>query len=250
MITKKLAEREDLPDIEALLFYGNLVHRHLDWQDPQSWFGSRTYFVLKDNTKLLSLLVIPEEPKETEWVRLFVHSNKVNGSDCWQELWEYFENNHHKPENTAGAIVLNNSFQNMLTNVGFLKTQNIVVLEKSGLGRFPPRFQKPEIIIRDMRYDDLDAVADIDRRSFVPLWQNSKVSLQKGLAYQSIASVAIIDGEIGGYQLSSIGASHVHLARLAVVPEHQKRGVGSALLENLELNAIRNNIVTISVNTQ
>jgi ribosomal protein S18 acetylase RimI-like enzyme len=62
--------------------------------------------------------------------------------------------------------------------------------------------------------------------------------------------VAEADGQIIGYQLSTRNPLGAHLARLAVRPESQGRGVGRALVADLIQQAERRSMYHLTVNTQ
>jgi len=53
-----------------------------------------------------------------------------------------------------------------------------------------------------------------------------------------------------GYQMTTGGGARAHLARLAVHPDLQGRGVGRALLGDLFDHLVQNGILKLSVNTQ
>jgi ribosomal protein S18 acetylase RimI-like enzyme len=50
--------------------------------------------------------------------------------------------------------------------------------------------------------------------------------------------------------LSTGGSGRAHLARLAVLPEIQGRGIGRALVQDLFAQLVRNGVYRVSVNTQ
>jgi ribosomal-protein-alanine N-acetyltransferase len=65
-----------------------------------------------------------------------------------------------------------------------------------------------------------------------------------------LATVAEADGQILGYQLSTRNPLGAHLARLAVRPEMQGRGLGRALIADLIQQAERHGMYHLTVNTQ
>jgi ribosomal protein S18 acetylase RimI-like enzyme len=62
--------------------------------------------------------------------------------------------------------------------------------------------------------------------------------------------VAEADRGLVGYQLTTGGGTHAHLARLAVHPSMQGRGTGKALLGDLFTSLTHSGISRLSVNTQ
>jgi ribosomal-protein-alanine N-acetyltransferase len=101
-----------------------------------------------------------------------------------------------------------------------------------------------------MEVGDLEQVAQVDRESFDPIWQNTEEDL--AIAYrQSVASTIIeYENKIVGYQLSTLTHMGYHLARLAVVPNYRGKGLGKWLILNLIGQAYDNGKFHITVNTQ
>jgi ribosomal protein S18 acetylase RimI-like enzyme len=101
-----------------------------------------------------------------------------------------------------------------------------------------------------MKSDDLPMVADLDAAAFGPFWANSLDALQRACAQSIHATVAEDDAGIIGYQISTGNPFGAHLARLAVRPEAQGRGVGSALIDGLIRHLGVRSTFSLSVNTQ
>jgi len=97
---------------------------------------------------------------------------------------------------------------------------------------------------------DLPAVTEVDNKSFNLLWQNSQDGLSAGLRESALASVAVFDQKVIGYQVSTATSNGGHLARLAVLPEFQRQGIGRALVVDT-INQFKNNGARmVTVNTQ
>lgn len=86
--------------------------------------------------------------------------------------------------------------------------------------------------------------------SFEPIWQNMLEDFQT--AYQLASSSTVIknQGSIVGYQISTSTRIGTHLARLAVHPIHQRKGLGYWLLNDLIFSESKKNNSMITVNTQ
>jgi ribosomal-protein-alanine N-acetyltransferase len=245
----RYATEQDKPKIDQLFFYGSLIHKHLDWQDPQDWFGTKQYYVLEQENELLGVFVIPEEPQGVFWLRLFIHSITISTKDAWEQFWKFFLLNTQNLHLPACLILLNEKLQPMLLSAGFRVVQKIVLLDRILPAGLPKR-DNHGLILREMTYQDLEEVSEVDRESFSVLWQNSIKTLQAGFLAQGMGTVAISDGKICGYQLSTLSYSYCHLARLAVSPNYQGKGVGKALLNGLIEQLEAMNINRLSVNTQ
>jgi ribosomal-protein-alanine N-acetyltransferase len=240
----------DQHQIANLIHFSPTLHRHLDWRYPLDWIGSPPFFVLEQQGQIISALACPPDPPSSAWVRLFVNSGKLPLDESWRMLWDAARLDlAHKQGFTVAAIVLQDWYHSLLINSGFISRQSIVMLERDGLapvgGTLPDGFS-----IRVMRQYDLPAVAEVDAAAFEPLWQNSLPSLEKAYPQAVLATVAEAGGRVLGYQLSTRNPLGAHLARLAVRPELQGRGVGRALVVDLIQQSERRSIYHLTVNTQ
>ena len=104
--------------------------------------------------------------------------------------------------------------------------------------------------IRRMMQADLEAVTQTDHASFDPLWHNSLDTLERAFSQSLFATVAESTEGIIGYQLTTGQGARAHLARLAVHPAMQGRGVGRALIGDLFESLGRIGTGRLSVNTQ
>jgi ribosomal-protein-alanine N-acetyltransferase len=225
-------------------------HRHLDWRYPLDWIGSPPFFVLEWQEQIISALACPPDPPTVAWIRLFVASGKISLEDSWQKLWEaarlYFVG---KGQIMAAAIVLQEWYHGLLLASGFSSLQSIVMLEREG--RLPVEGSLPAgMTIRPMLQYDLPAVAEVDAAAFDLIWQNSLPALELAYPQAVLATVAEMDGQVLGYQLSTRNPIGAHLARLAVRPERQGRGLGRALVVDLIQQADRHGMYRLTVNTQ
>ena len=155
----------------------------------------------------------------------------------------------HEGQFVAAAIVLQEWLQDLLLSSGFTSHQSIVMLERDG-GVPAEMPLSPEISMRAMMPFDLPAVAEVDASAFELLWQNALPALERAYPQAVWATVAETDGQVIGYQLSTRNPLGVHLARLAVRPTVQGKGLGYALVANLIQQAWRRGISHLTVNTQ
>ena len=101
-----------------------------------------------------------------------------------------------------------------------------------------------------MTSGDLQAAAEADAAAFDPLWRNSLEALSRAFLQASYASVAWDGSHVLGYQLSTASPLGTHLARLAVRPEAQRRGVAAALVGDLIAHIGDSGPSHLTVNTQ
>lgn len=112
------------------------------------------------------------------------------------------------------------------------------------------RRTNPGLFIREMTQRDLAAVEAIDFASFDPVWQLKRASLEKTYHLSAWNSIAILEKEIVGYQMSTNTFDSAHLARLAVTPRWQGKGVGHRLVEDMLETFSAIGVTSFSVNTQ
>lgn len=246
----RTARPADQPQIANLLYFESYVHRHLDWRTPLDWLGVPEYWVAEQNGLINAALACPPDPDDIAWIRLFVRSNAVSAGEAWSSLWETARQSLVARHGlTVAAIVIHEWFEKLLESSGFAQGQQIVLLEHNN-NSFYERPTPAGILIRPMLLDDLPAVARLDAEAFAPLWRNSLSSLQRAFLQAGPATVALSNGQLVGYQISTKNSFGVHLARLAVSPAFQGQRVGYALVQNLLQQIYRTGIFRLTVNTQ
>lgn len=244
----------DHRQIASLIFHESNTHRHLDWRSALDWIGSQNYWVLDENGTITAAFACPEDPPDVAWIRLFTHQAHLAGPEAWSALWEtaqaeIFQTN---PRAHVAAIVVKQWFQKLLLASGFELKQDIVLLQRASDEPMPSSHPlSAGLHIRSMQSADLPAVTQLDLSAFGTFWHNSQDSLQRAYS-QSIYSTVVEDdlGTMVGYQISTGNPFGAHLARLAVQPEAQGRGVGSALVTDLILRMNVDSPKSLSVNTQ
>ncbi|MEZ0395465.1 MAG: GNAT family N-acetyltransferase [Anaerolineales bacterium] len=236
--------------LASLLNGGARVHRHLDWRKPLDWIGSPPFLVLEENDQMMAALACPPDPDAIAWVRLFVVAEGWSVPAAWWPLWEAARQDlAGRGSFTVAAIALQPWFVDVLEASRFEFRQHIVMLERESQATVE-YFLPPEVALRSMMTYDLPAVAEVDAAAFEPLWQNSLPALERAYPQAAVATVAEQEGRLVGYQISTPNPLGAHLARLAVLPQAQGRGVGFALIADLIQRLARRRIYRLTVNTQ
>ena len=240
----------DQRQIANLMHFSPFGHRHLDLRYPLDWIGTPPFYVLENQGQISAALACPPDPPLIAWVRLFVNSGKIPLQESWNMLWDVAHLDLARKNKTLiAAIVLQDLFSELLLASGFSHRQSIVMLEReeqaNAEGILPPGFT-----IRSMLQYDLPLVADVDAAAFDLLWQNSLQALEHAYPQAVFPTVAEADGQMIGYQLSTRNPLGAHLARLAVRPAMQGRGVGRALVADLIRQTGRHGMDRLTVNTQ
>jgi len=240
----------DYASLTALLETAPNLHRHLDWRPPLEWLGREPFFLVEQNKNILAALACPPDPANIAWIRLFAVHSSLPIQTAWNMLYPLVKAfNDRQPEISTAGIIIFPWFGDLLKNAGFRLHQEIVVLEWDNILP-PPVYSNPPITIRTMEPPDLPDVERVDHLAFDPLWQNSQESLELALQQSINATVAELAGEIVGYQISTAAGYSAHLARLAVLPEMQKRSIGYWLVRDLLERFSHQELYRVTVNTQ
>lgn len=246
------AVMEDHNQIASLIFFESNTHRHLDWRSALEWIGTRNYWVLEDDGRIVAALACPEDPQDIAWIRLFSYHQNLSSFETWSVLWEaaWDDIQRFNPQSHVAAIVTKQWFQDLLISSDFKVKQNIVLLQLNvkEVARFASAPQA--IRIRPMLGTDVPEVARLDLAAFGRFWHNTFESLQRAHSQSLNATVAEDDSGLVGYQLSTGNSFGAHLARLGVRPEAQGRGIGRALVNDLIHYLTAQQISKLSVNTQ
>jgi ribosomal-protein-alanine N-acetyltransferase len=247
----RAASPDDQNRIANLIYFEPYVHRHLDWGTPIDWLGPAHCWVIEKNGRINAALACPPDPKWMAWLRLFVTNNLASMHENWQVLWEAarLTLSNQRPM-TVGVIVMHDWLAPLLHDSGFQLLNQIVMLDRTGA----PPVAHPlavDVRFRPLVEADLPAIAELDAAAFDPLWQNSLAMLRKAYPQSALTTVAEDQaGHLIGYQLSTRNSIGAHLARLAVHPQQQGRGLGYALVQGLLNDLARLGIQRLSVNTQ
>lgn len=227
----------------------NRHHRHLDWQEPTNLINVPPFLVLERSGKITAALGCPPDPPGIAWVRLFVVKDAEDKRNAWEALWGKASGILPK-YTTVAAICVVDWIKSLLESSDFTSHQEVVMLERNDNQSIDDERMPPHISIRPMLTRDLSDVEEVDRTAFPLLWQITSGILQRAHAQAYLASVAIDQGQITGYQISTRSSIGIHLARLAVHPKVQGTGVGQLLVKELIDQSIKRGIQHLTVNTQ
>ena len=90
---------------------------------------------------------------------------------------------------------------------------------------------EPPTTVREMNYDDLSMVSDIERRSYEFPWSHGVFRDCLLAGYQCIALNR--EDRVAGYAILSVAAGEAHILNLCVDPEIRALGYGERLLDEL-----------------
>jgi [ribosomal protein S18]-alanine N-acetyltransferase len=244
------ATNEDHQLISTLLKFEYYVHRHLDWRTPLDWLGRQPFWVIEHKRRALAGLACPPDPPEIAWVRFFACTSAYEPETAWNVLFEKVkEDLARSPSFDLAALALQDWFAQLLQNQGFYHHQDIVVLAWEAASP-PARQTTPGLFIRRFQTNDLPAVQVLDERAFERLWRISLGTLTRSYEQSAYATIAEMNGDIVGYQISTASNFSAHLARLAVEPDRQRAGIGAALVHDLQSHFYFQRLRFVTVNTQ
>lgn len=110
----------------------------------------------------------------------------------------------------------------------------------------------PSIDLRRGRRRDIPAVLGVDGRSFDAFWRFDREGLDdaRTATPHSRFRVAIVDGAVVGYHVTGRSGPLGYLQRLAVDPDHEGHGIGTALVADALHWCRRHRCRSVLVNTQ
>jgi ribosomal protein S18 acetylase RimI-like enzyme len=247
--TIRQAVPADLAKIASFLSGARYVHQHLDWRTPVDWIGSQPYVLLEESERITGLLSYPEDPPGISWIRCFATATGSSPSIVWEQLFSETLKLQQTQKTVICALGLQEWFASLLLEHNFTHFQDIVVLLWDRKG-YKPRPLPAGFTTRRMTASDVEAVAVVDQNSFEALWVNSAETLRLALQQSDLAEVLEYEGAIVGYQICTANLFSAHLARLAVLPDFQRHGLGSNLVSSIFEHYRQKNIDQVTVNTQ
>lgn len=249
VLSPRPAIEEDRSRLASLLHFETYVHRHLDWRRPLDWLGQEPYLILEQGGRLSAALACPPDPQTVAWIRLFASATRVNPNQAWKLLWgDAMEQLRGLQVSHAAAIPLHDWFKEILAENSFAHAHNVVVLDWRPEGSIATQDITPPI--RPMTEGDIPHIFEVDHAAFAPLWQNSERAIQLAFEQASLATVCEVEGQVAAFQISTPSSQGLHLARLATHPSFQGRGLGKALVRDVQNQVAQRNISLLTVNTQ
>lgn len=236
--------------LDYLLDRALYKHTHPDWQTALDWLGKQPFYVSQRGDFLQAALAAPADPPDTAWLRLAAF-RYMDNVDFWlKALWPLVRADlMAQGVKLAGVMVLDGWLEDLLPGLGFQKLCEVITLRR--LGGAPPAMPEPNgITLRRASLDDIAAMTALDNAAFQTPWQYSATFITQALEWSAYGRVAEANGEIIGYQLSTGGTMGGHLARLAVLPGWQGRGVGRWLTLDMLRYFDSLHAPSVTVNTQ
>jgi ribosomal protein S18 acetylase RimI-like enzyme len=239
---------QDESALAALTHFENRVHIHLDWKSAEDWLGVQPFFIAERRGRLVGALACPPAPPDTAWVRVFALQGNISADEVWQLLWPQVRQALEAlGTHQVAGLSLDDWIDPLYLASGFTHTHSVVVLTREST---PVPSADGPARIRPAIPAEHDALLVVDTAAFKPPWQISAVIARKAMAQARWLTVAEVDSQIVGYQLTTPTVNGAHLSRLAILPQWQGRGLGAALVADMIEQCRREGAREISVNTQ
>jgi ribosomal protein S18 acetylase RimI-like enzyme len=244
------ATKSDVTLINPFLEKAEWVHQHLDWLAPEAFLGRVPFLLLSDqHKKLTACLACPLGPHHVAWIRIFAVTTDHVPQRIWERLWpEAVDELLAQGCERIAALVLSQWFDPLLIQSGFTETNAVIFLEWQE--KHPLAQSEFPGVIRGLRPSDIEAVIDLDQRAFKSIWSNPRQELLEAIRQASISTVVELEGQVLGYQVSTTSTWGAHLARLAVDPGWQGKGIGYAIVADLIRQTSKRGYPRFTVNTQ
>ncbi|NPA26790.1 MAG: GNAT family N-acetyltransferase [Chloroflexi bacterium] len=201
------------------------------WTHLRDWLDARIGWALTVETRVVAAMVVQPENDLLAWLRFFAVRGDVPSDVAWRLLWRA-----SVPELAAtgvrwvAALGGRAWIDRWLRRQGFDRQVPLRFLYWNA--PHPPQAPFPVgVRVRTMHEADVPAVHAVDQAAFPPLWRLHASLLAH--AFQSARLAYVVEdaqGQVIGYEIFTASPQGAHLARLAVHPTWQRRGVGRALV--------------------
>ena len=249
------AKTGDIPFLEQLLKTATWRYQHVDWFDIAHWIEKQKFIISQSQDGQWGCLAIAADPLPGAWVRVAaLERNNVNYKRSFLQLSEMFDDVLDQLANEGVKIV---GWMAPIAwpsdwpeKLGFRLKENIITYQT-------PTFALPHLepvdglLIRPATHADTDMLAEIEARTFEPLWRHSAAGLSQAITKAFSLDVAELNGQTVGFQHSARGrGAAVHLARITVDPSVQSKGIGSQLLAHAIRGYQKKGAINMTLNTE
>ena len=242
-------EADDRAQVSALLQTAGWRHQHSDWFHPLDLLDQKPSIIAFKGNLALGWMACPPDPPEVAWIRGFAAAPDLDLQRMWEVLWQRsMELARGLKSTKSAALVVSDWIMPLLHSSGYQQTNSVIFLE--WIDQPLPIISRETARIRPFTTDDLTSVATLDQESFHPIWSHTEEMLSEAIMHTAHRTVIEEEGTIVGYQLSTYSALGAHIARLAVHPGWQGRGLGRLLVADILKTFSKKGIDRVSVNTQ
>jgi ribosomal protein S18 acetylase RimI-like enzyme len=251
MYTVTPYERRYRQIVLDLLYSSYQTHTHLDWYTVEHWLDNSplTMRLAWNNARLVGVLGASEALFGAVWLRVIVVRDYLPTRVILAALWASLRQELTREQVQSVWILIGNDWlEEFVPGLGFEQAEMVITLRRRSNDIPTPRLTGVQI--RPVEAEDIDIITHIDQTAFVPPWQLTRADLWQASRIAATCTTAWLDERVVGYQLSTRHREAGHLARLAVLPEYQGKGIGGVLLHQMIKAFANHSIRTLTVNTQ
>lgn len=244
-------DRSQAEAVQDLLFYARRQHNHLDWYRPTSFLEMPDTLALTlwEGDHLLGIIGGAAPLGGAQWVRLLAVDNAADTTVVAETLLRaILEQAQQAGVQAVYCIVINRWLGGHLPPLGFEYVEDVVTLSR--IGDALPTLAPTRYRVENAYAEHLPALMTVDHAAFAPPWQMSRDEIRHAQRQAASCTIALLGDQIVGYQITTRHQNTSHLARLAVVPQHQGQGVGALLLHHVISGMLRRSVRAMTVNTQ
>jgi ribosomal protein S18 acetylase RimI-like enzyme len=239
-----------MPAVTGLLRSTRYTHLHVDWFTLDEWLGTGAFVGLERRDRLSAFLAAGADPLPAAWIRGMAMATDLDVASALRLLMDPVTARLRADgARELAAMTIHDWPAAVLPALGFEIVTEVVTMVQVD-DRLPHLAAVPNLTLRQAREEDMPALARIEAAAFAPIWRYSAAGLRRALSQCLTFDVAVIDGELVGFQCSTASRRGAHLARMTVAPAFQARGVGSALLARALDDYRRQRLLDVSLNTQ
>lgn len=229
-----------------------LAHEQVGWIPTGDWIGrSPSMALVSPEGQPLGFLCISCDQLGVAWIQAFASATRPSPGAIWERLWAAA---HSQLKSIAvervWAMADQPWFLTLLQGSGFVPASRVVSLLADRPAPREPEAHLAGLRLRPLRPADLPAVSELDHRAFQDPWRMDAEALAVTLRNAALARTADVGSTIVGYELCTETYQGWHLARLAVDPQYQHRGIGRALVVDVLEAKQHRGARALTVNTQ
>lgn len=244
-------ERQHRRALLDLSFSSHWTHKHLDWHSSGQWLDNERgpVFLAWRGADLAGYIGLSRPIAGCSWIRLLGISDGRMPGQTIRELWRGAQARCPQAGIRAVAmLMIANWLPAYIGQLGFDVCDEVITM--SHIGSRLPTAPSVAAAVRPAETGDISRLCEIDRLAFAPHWRMSANDFRRALRISAVATVAVRQEEVVGYQFSTRNEEAGHLARLAVDPARQRCGIASLLMFRLLDELSRIGVESVTVNTQ
>lgn len=244
-------ERRHRQALLDLSFSSHWTHRHLDWHTTGQWLDNESglVFLAWHGAELAGYIGLSRPVAGCSWIRLLGISDGRMPGQIVADMWRAVQAQCPRAGIRSVAILMTaNWLSAYIRQLAFdVRDEIITMCHIGGRLRTAPT---TAATVRPAEIGDISRLCEIDRLAFSPQWRMTLSDFRQALRIAAAATVAVRQGEVVAYQFSTRNEEAGHLARLAVEPAWQRRGIASLLVLRLLEEYRRLRVEPLTVNTQ